>query len=156
MGEADRRISTYREDVVTGFTPTLSFLSPGDENIVLSEAYGFYLVHGRLVTLTLRLTTSTFTHSTAAGKAVIGGLPYPVVDLGTASDDWYGACSFEGWSNANVAWIVAVVDGGSDPGTMHLRYSRDNNTRLPIGASDMPSGGTVKIRASVSYLADIE
>ena len=58
------------------FTPTITFSTPGNLAVTYTEQTGKYTKVGDLVYLSLRLWTSAFTHTTAAGTLRIGGLPF--------------------------------------------------------------------------------
>jgi cytoskeletal protein CcmA (bactofilin family) len=58
------------------FTPTLTFATPGNLNVVYSVRIGQYTKIGDTVYVNLRVTTSTFTHTTASGNSTVSGLPF--------------------------------------------------------------------------------
>lgn len=76
------------------FTPSITFSTPGDLNVVYSGRGGSYTKIGRAVQWALTLTTSTFTFTTATGGLQVTGLPFtvsgnPPVSLGR----WTGVVS---------------------------------------------------------------
>lgn len=58
------------------WTPTITFTTPGDLNVVYSIRQGFYTRVGRLVQWSALITTSTFTFSTGTGALLVSGLPF--------------------------------------------------------------------------------
>ena len=58
-----------------GWTPVVTFDTPGDLNVVYSTQTGSYTKKGREVTVTGEIVTSTFTHTTASGSLRITGIP---------------------------------------------------------------------------------
>lgn len=71
--------NTLDDYVENTFTPSITFSTPGDVNVVYSVRQGTYTKVGRLVTFWINLTTTTFTHTTASGGLQITGLPFTAV-----------------------------------------------------------------------------
>lgn len=57
------------------FTPTLTFATAGDLAVTYSARIGQYTKIGDMMMVTIRIATSAFTHTTAAGAFRITGLP---------------------------------------------------------------------------------
>jgi hypothetical protein len=57
------------------WTPTLAPSSFGDLDIVYSVRAGHYVIIDHLIFLAFRITTTTFTHTTASGSLFITGIP---------------------------------------------------------------------------------
>lgn len=76
------------------FTPTITFATPGDLNVVYSAQNGFYTKIGRLVHFFITIITTTFTHTTASGGLQIAGLPFTVLGNPSAClSQWVGITS---------------------------------------------------------------
>lgn len=76
------------------FTPTITFGTPGDLNVVYSVQTGTYTKIGRLVHFWINITTTTFTHTTASGALLVAGLPFTVSGTPPASVvRWVGVTS---------------------------------------------------------------
>lgn len=60
------------------WTPTVTFATPGDLNVVYSVRVGQYVKIGRQIYVTYRVDTTTFTHTTASGIIIVTGLPFSV------------------------------------------------------------------------------
>lgn len=58
------------------WTPTLTFATPGNLNVVYSTRTGQYTKIGDTVCISWAISTSTFTHTTAAGAVQISGFPF--------------------------------------------------------------------------------
>lgn len=129
------------------WTPTISFATPGDSSIVLSTAVADYTKIGRQVTLHLNITTSTFTHTTAAGSLRIEGFP---VDLRpSAGFDYTGSVRLRGYTNATYTQIEAGAN--SDRRYINLFGCGSGITPTALAPADLPTGGTVQIKATLTY-----
>lgn len=62
------------------WTPTLTFTTPGNLNVVYSARTGNYTKIGRSCHIQMDIVTSTFTHTTASGVANITGSPFSTTD----------------------------------------------------------------------------
>lgn len=58
------------------WTPTVTFVTPGDVSVVYSVRIGRYIKIGQFVIVWFQIQTSTFTHTTASGSLLITGLPF--------------------------------------------------------------------------------
>ena len=58
------------------FTPTITFATPGDLNVVYSLQSGLYTKIGRSFNFQIAATTTTFTYTTASGTLRVSGLPF--------------------------------------------------------------------------------
>jgi hypothetical protein len=58
------------------FTPTITFATPGDLNVVYSTQAGFYTKVGRMVQWSASLITTTFTFTTSAGQLLLANFPF--------------------------------------------------------------------------------
>jgi hypothetical protein len=128
------------------WTPALSFLTPGNLSIAYSSQTGNYTKVGRIVTADFLIQTSTFTHTTASSSAIITGLPFTV-----ANDAGFpvGALQWQGITKAG--YTNAYVVPSQNTTQMFIGMSGSGQSAATIVASDMPSGGTVLLRGSVTY-----
>ena len=125
------------------WTPTLTFLTPGDLAVVYAEREGWYRKLGGVVVVGCNISTSTFTHSTASGKMRVSGIPF--VNLG--SDDhpigsWAGITS-AGYTQLG---IRSRIDEFYDPLRSGSGVGSNN-----IYTTEMPTGGTVRLHFTASY-----
>ena len=72
-GKASQLLNWYEEGT---WTPTVTFATPGDLAVVYSIQAGFYTRIGNKVQLDFRITTTTFTWTTASSTFTIAGLPF--------------------------------------------------------------------------------
>ena len=141
-GMTSELLTWYEEG---NWTPTFTFGTPGDLNIVYSSQVGKYTRIGRTVHVEMTLATSTFTHTTAAGNATINGLPFTIG--GTDATTLTGACG--GYVNATFPILgmqlfptvssIFLVKGGPGAGA-------------PTTFVDFPSGGTLYITFQATYI----
>lgn len=129
------------------WTPVLTAEVPGDLVATLNIAVGKYLKIGRLVCATAHVNTSTFTHTTASGDALVTGLPFTsanisnLVAVGTISFNNItkaGYAVFASYIDANTA-VVRVFAGGSGAGASK------------VAITNMPTGGEVQLRFTIWY-----
>ena len=83
------------DDYETGtWTPTITFATPGDLNVVYSAQNGFYTKVGRLVQYSALVLTTTFTYTTATGTLRLAGLPFSAASTPPSSlYQWTGLTS---------------------------------------------------------------
>lgn len=129
------------------WTPTLGFATPGDENIVLSVAFGSYTRIGDLVTVFFNIGTSTFTHSTASGNVQIGSLPFSSADI--TNQYSRGPIAWAGINKSGYSQISSILSPNSS--TIELKASGNGLGISDVSTSDMPSGGSVIVAGSMSY-----
>ena len=127
--------------------PEITFATPGD----LSVAYTFNIGHatriGRLVTVQFLIQTSSFTHTTASGNLRVTGLPFNqavVVAVGQCGVE------FQGITKAGYTSISAVVVQNAN--YMQFKASGSGVASAFVTAADMPSGGSVRIVGTISYI----
>ena len=145
-GDALRGIATYAR---TTWTPDLTFVTAGDQSIVLSLQYGTYTRIGRLVFILAVLDTSTFTHTTASGGLVVTGLPFTVA--GT-DRDFIGTCALEGWTAATAAWVVPRVEADQD--RIYFQANVSGGARFTLTEAHFLTGASVKVRVQGWYETD--
>lgn len=132
------------------WTPTFTFVTPGDLSVVYAaDRNGTYVKIGRLVVIFFGFTLSTFTFSTSSGAAEITGLPFTADNTGTMR--YMAALNWTGITKAGYTDIVCRVDGTTNYSI--LAASGSGQALSSVAASDMPSGGAPTLRGTVSYLA---
>lgn len=128
------------------WTPVLTFATPGDLSVSYSIQSGVYIKIGSLCLVSHRLTTSTFTHTSASGFLRVAGLPF------TPSTNHHGF----------FADIAGVTKGGGytqfgamalTSGNIEFIANGSGVARSQITASDMPTGGSINILVTVIYRA---
>ncbi len=130
------------------WTPTFTFDTPGNLVVVYSIQAGMATKHGRQVHASFSLTTSTFTHTTAAGNARISGLPY--TSDSTSNMEWYGSLGWGGITKATYTHVTLRLLTSTS--SMNLLASGSGVAASSVAFGDMPTGGTVNLRGSISYM----
>jgi hypothetical protein len=131
------------------WTPVLTAVTPGNLSVTYGTQLGYWVRHGDLVTIYFSLQTSAFTHTTAAGAALITGLPF--TSLNTPAISWPGQIGFGGITKAGYTQVNAGVSANSTQVTMLA--SGSGVAIANVNITDMPTGGTVFLRGSVTYPA---
>lgn len=124
------------------WTPVLTFATPGDLSITYSEQAGYYTKIGWSVVLEMRVTTSSFTHTTASGNLFITGSPF------TTTVAAGGACAWQGISRASYTDAVFVR---LTSGNIICQQSGNGVSISTVDFSHVPSGGTVSFRGGLNY-----
>jgi hypothetical protein len=126
------------------WTPTFTFATPGDLSVAYATRTGTYTKVGRQVTITFVMITSAFTHSTASGNAYVTGLAFQV---GSAA---VGALLFGGITKANYTSFFALPEAGQS--RCQISGSGSGQATANIAPADMPTGGTVTLMATTTYI----
>jgi len=128
------------------FPPVVTFATPGDLSVAYTTQLGSYYRIGSFAFVTVGVTCSTFTHTTASGNFQITGLPYVCADepifIGPAfaSNLTFGAgksmltCQIP----ANQSFLTLVLSGS---GVSAVVATTANAT----------SGSAISVRASIAY-----
>lgn len=125
------------------WTPGIDFQTVGDLSVAYSTQVGKYTKIGREVIAVFNIVTSSFTHTTASGSLGITGFPFtPAATYrNVTGGHWAGI------TNATYSqWSVAA-----QPSASTLRYvgSGSASANAFLGASSVPTGGTVELFATV-------
>jgi hypothetical protein len=132
------------------WTPTLTFATPGNLNVVYSVRLGHHIKIGKMVTAWCIIGTSTFTHTTASGEMRITGLPFTSATAadrqfsGSAEIDTFTLPGGRTQVNANMfnnSTIIRFIASGS------------GTARVAMTAADHTSGVGATIKVSVTYEA---
>lgn len=130
------------------FTPTLTFQTPGNLNVVYDIRVGAYTKIGRLVIASYFVRTTTFTHTTATGVSQISGFPFTSANV--ANQDAYGAAGWQGITKANYTDLLGGLAANSS--TMFFTISGSGQAIAIVAFGDMPTGGTVRYSGTLSYV----
>lgn len=134
------------------WTPTLTFATAGNLNVVYSIRTGVYTKVGELVNCSCRVATSTFTHTTAAGDCRITGLPFSTKSV--SNHTWSGTPGPLGGitSVSGDNTVTPVLDVTAT----YLRFSASNlNTGavLTLGTSFFVTATQKDLSAAIAYQA---
>ncbi len=141
------------------WTPTLSFTSPGDLNVVYSQRSGSYVKLGRLVIFKFTVTTTTFTFTTATGDLIITGVPFgPGADsvlIGAATP---GSLQWGGITKANYTDIVPTFQGTGTPGMNQgfFNFSASGSAQAlsTVTTANAPTTSTMDLRGMLQGIVD--
>jgi hypothetical protein len=126
------------------WTPELRTSTPGNLTAAYSEQSGSWRRIGDVVLWSARVTTSTWTHTTASGAVQLAGLPFTV-----AEPDAEAVCAMSGWTKASYTQLAGVARAGGNHVEIHATGS--GQALATLAAGDLPTGGTVNLRAAGAY-----
>lgn len=130
------------------WTPVLTFATPGDLSVVYASRAGRIFQFAQLRMAVFQLTTSTFTHSTATGNLQITGLPDPATITPIVYYGWMG--QWRGITKANYTQVAPQLGAAS---VINFVASGSAQTPSAVAVADVPTGGTVTLRAAIIYKA---
>lgn len=133
------------------WTPAITFATPGDLSVTYSTQSGTYEKIGRLVVVRFVITTSAFTHTTAANGFQITGLPFARQNL-NPNFDGTALCSFRGITSATFTQF-GIASAGAGTTNLGVVKSGSGVTTTSVVVADVPSGGTVSLVGQYSYVA---
>jgi hypothetical protein len=134
------------------WTPTASFSTPGNVNVVYSTRVGSYTKIGNFVKIIGIISTTTFTHSTASGIFQISGLPFTA--LGGNGNYYNGSVTISNWSiGAGYSYILVNLDSGYLGTTMYVQSSGASVSQANLSTTSLPSGTNLTIRFELSYMS---
>jgi hypothetical protein len=138
-------LSDYEEGT---WTPSLAINTPGDLSVTYSTQTGYYTKIGRLVNVSFQIVTSAFTHTTASGAWRVAGVPFLA-----ASNTLYvngTIAAFQGITKANYTTFGSTTSTGT---AQFLLYASGSAQGLDnVNAADIPSGGSVLLYGSFTYI----
>jgi hypothetical protein len=127
------------------FTPTLTFATPGNVSVSYSIRVGAYTKVGDRVFYSFNITTSGFTHTTAAGNLTVSGLPFTSNAVSTV----VAATSIAGWTKAGYTSVNARVTASAT--TVVFPAQGSGQAQSNLTSADVPTGGTVVMQVSGHY-----
>lgn len=131
------------------WTPVITFATPGDLIVVYSTRRGGWRRYGMDIFLDFDLATSTFTHSTATGSLQITGSPFTSTSYGGSTVAGFGVAEWAGITKANFTqsnWRIS-----ENSATLNLIQFGSAQAGTLVTATDMPTGGTVRLRGLVIF-----
>jgi|SRR5213595_535298 len=128
------------------WTPTVTFATPGNLNIVYGTRTATYTKIGNLVVASFDITTTTFTHSTASGTWLITGLPF------AAGARCSGALTMAGVTITSTSFGAPTVSVVSAASQLTLRCTgMNNNSAIDIDATAHTSTSLSTFNGSIPY-----
>jgi hypothetical protein len=144
-GMTSQLLNWYEEGT---WTPSLAINTPGDLSVTYSTQTGYYTKIGRLVNVSFQIVTSAFTHTTASGAWRVAGVPFLA-----ASNTLYvngTIAAFQGITKANYTTFGSTTSTGT---AQFLLYASGSAQGLDnVNAADIPSGGSVLLYGSFTYI----
>lgn len=135
------------EGVTVTFSPTITFATPGNLSVAYSAQVGRWSRVGNMVDVLIDITTSTFTHTTAAGDLVIGTVPTCVTASGGR---WTGSMQFNGVTKANYTQFCPYIRSGDSTLSVAASASAQGGpTNLTF--AELPTAGTVILQLQIRY-----
>lgn len=126
------------------WTPALTCDTPGDLAVTYASRSGRIIKKGRELTVTGNLITSSFTHTTASGNALVSGFPYTA----NADANYGAACLFGGITKASYTQFLVRMAAGTS--SFRLTASGTGVAASNVAITDMPTGGTVRIEFTLT------
>ena len=133
------------------WTPTLSAEVPGDLSVTYGVRLGTYTKVGRLVTASCRITTSAFTHTTAADDAQIQGLPFAARTLTNMRT--VGSLLLFGANKAGFTQVNSQVETGSSSASF-IATGVAGASISSVKITEITSGGTPFVSLTLVYETD--
>ena len=130
------------------WTPTLTFVAPGNLSVSYTTQTGYYIKMGKVVIAFFYISTGTFTWSTASGALQITGLPF--TSRYSTGLNAYGALRWQGITKASYTSMVPEV--GANSNYIRVLASGSGQSVAVISAPDVPSGGSVQLLGTIVYL----
>jgi hypothetical protein len=121
----------------------LTFATAGDLSVTYSAQAGVYVKLGRLVLVIFDISTSAFTHTTAAENLQITGNTF----ANGAGVQLAGAMTWQGITKAGYSQVSPIVESTSS--TILAIASGSGVAGSNVVAADMPTGGTPALRGFV-------
>jgi len=128
------------------WTPEITFSNPGNLAVTYSTRSGNYIRTGNTVAVTFEIVTSSFAYTTATGDLWITGLP---VSSSTQVQSYSGDLEFQGITKASYTNYTLNIEENSS--IIRIRASGSGVPILTVGTGDMPTGGSVIFRGSITY-----
>lgn len=135
-------------DFLGGWTPTLTFDTPGNLSISYSQQFAVYGNFGPLDIVHFQLSTSSFTHTTASGNARITG--FFESNIGGSSEVYMGPLFVSG-VNTVFTSLHCYMAGGANYFTMSKVMTGSTPGFLDV--SNFPTGNTIYVWGLVVFRA---
>jgi hypothetical protein len=129
------------------WTPAITFATPGDLSVSYSAQVGTGTKVGRLVHMTIDISTSAFTHTTASGSLNITGSPFTSLNVTGLTPR--GDCAWQGITKANYTHAHFALAANSS--TILVQMAGSGQNLASVAAADMPTGGSVILRGNLTF-----
>ncbi len=129
------------------WTPALTFATVGDLSVAYAGRAGTYTKVGRLLSYSFNLTTSTFTHTTAASFFQVTGLPFGTAGTFQGS----GALVMQGYTKAGYHMLVFETGGSAGNQFFYVVAGGSGVNRVELAVGDIPTATTKVLFGSGTY-----
>lgn len=137
-------VSDYAEGT---WTPVFTFATPGDKSVTYAAQIGSYIRVGHIAICTFNIVSSAFTWSTSSGAALITGLPFTAKNV--TGEQWVGSMLVGGVTKATYTQFVPKIL--TNTAQIELVANASGLSSSSIIASEVPSGGTLNFRGTITY-----
>lgn len=128
------------------WTPVLQYATVGSSSWAVTTQTGYYTKIGRQVTVSFTY-QGVPTNGTASGNLQITGWPF--TSFSSATPGFSFTTQMQGWTKAS--YTQATVALGSSSTTANVVLAGSGQALATAAVGDIPSAGTVLIRATGSY-----
>jgi hypothetical protein len=135
-----------KENSAGNWTPAGTFATAGNAVVTASIAYGRWIRNFGSVFVDFTFTTSAFTHTTASGNFRLTGLPFTAIN--ETNYVAQGDLIWQGITKANYTDVSCQVGAGQN--FITFGASGSGQTVAGVTAADMPTGGTLILRGSLT------
>lgn len=144
-GMTSETLTWYEEGT---WTPTLTAQTVGDLSVTYAIRVGTYTRVGRLCTISWRITTSAFSHSTAANDLYITGIPFSARTLTNMRTT--GSMFIYGGNKTGYTQVNAQIDSASSS-VFAIATGIAGSSISSVKITEVTSGGTPFISGTLSY-----
>lgn len=129
------------------WTPAISFATPGNLVVAYASRPADYTKNGQDVRAAHAITTSTFTHTTAAGSLFVSGLPFAPATITSAA--WVGPLLYQGITKASYTTFCCKLNSGD--ASIYFGASGSGQANTALTPADTPTGGTINLFGQIHY-----
>ena len=135
------------------WTPTVTFSTPGDLNVVYQDRFGSYRRFGNLCYVDFQVITGSFTYATSADNLLIDGLPFVRATANNGwPDEYIGPLSWTGITKVGYTEIKLLIS--STAPQIQFQASGSGVGVSKLTTLDVPSGGNIYLVGNVTYRID--
>ncbi len=128
------------------WTPTLTFVTPGDLSITYLIRQGLYTLIGNVMHVQFAVVTSVFTHSTASGAAKITGLPFASSNANLAVGTMQWGTFTPAASMTNVIPTIETLTT-----TINIVATGPGQSAAECTTAHLTTGSSIGLMGSITY-----
>jgi hypothetical protein len=130
------------------WTPVVTFATPGDVSLTYTRQLGWLYWKYSEITLHFDI-EATITHTTASGELWVTGATYGAASTPTGATYAGVLGDFRGITKANFTQFNPILSVGGS--TVRFRASASAQAPATLTATEVPTGGTLLLRGSITY-----